>query len=88
MYYKFENKIGIFAKTKIGMTRFGSLYAATVVLLSDVEWRVESFSYLFPAVRGEVKHQNGEEGDAHAGDDEVDRVEQGLAPHGHVECDV
>ena len=77
-----------FAKTKNGLTRFVSLYAATVVLLSDVEWRVESFSYLFPAVRGEVKHQNGEEGDAHAGDDEVDRVEQGLAPHGHVECDV
>ena len=73
---------------KNGLTIVGSLYAATVVLLSDVEWRVESFSYLFPAVRGEVKHQNGEEGDAHAGDDEVDRVEQGLAPHGHVECDV
>ena len=50
---------------KNGLTIVGSLYAATVVLLSDVEWRVESFSYLFPAVRGEVKHQNGEKWDGH-----------------------
>ena len=54
-------------------------------MLSD---ELKAFLTFFPAVRGEVKHQNGEEGDAHAGDDEVDRVEQGLAPHGHVECDV
>lgn len=30
--------------------------------------------YLLPAVRGQVEHEYGEEGDAHAGDDEVDGI--------------
>ena len=45
-------------------------------------------SNLFPAVRREVEHQDCEEADAHAGDDEVDGVEEGLPPHGDVEGDV
>ena len=43
---------------------------------------------LFPAVRREIKHQDGEERDAHAGDDQVDCVEQRLPPHRDVEGDV
>ena len=43
---------------------------------------------LLPGVGGEVEHQHGEEGDAHAGDDEVHGVEQSLPPHGDVEGDV
>ena len=43
---------------------------------------------LLPAVRREIKHQDGEEGDAHAGDDQVDCVEQRLPPHCDVEGDV
>ena len=43
---------------------------------------------LLPAVRREIKHQDGEEGDAHAGDDQVDCVEQRLPPHRDVEGDV
>ena len=45
-------------------------------------------SNLFPAIRWEVEHQHCEEADAHAGDDEVDGVEEGLPPHGDVEGDV
>ena len=45
-------------------------------------------SHLLPGVGGEVEHQHGEEGDAHAGDDEVHGVEQSLPPHGDVEGDV
>ena len=44
--------------------------------------------HLLPGVGGEVEHQHGEEGDAHAGDDEVHGVEQSLPPHGDVEGDV
>ena len=44
--------------------------------------------HLLPGVGGEVEHEHGEEGDAHAGDDEVHGVEQGLPPHGDVEGDV
>ena len=44
--------------------------------------------YLLPAVRGEIEHEDGEEGDAHAGDDQVDCVEQRLPPHRDVEGDV
>ncbi len=43
---------------------------------------------LLAAVRGQIEDEDGEEGDAHAGDDEVDGVEEGLAPHRHVERDV
>ena len=45
-------------------------------------------SDLLPTVRREVEHEDGEEADAHAGDDEVDGVEEGLPPHGDVEGDV
>ena len=44
--------------------------------------------HLLPGVGGEVEHEHGEEGDAHAGDDEVHGVEQSLPPHGDVEGDV
>ena len=43
---------------------------------------------LLPTVGGEVEDEDGEEGDAHAGDDQVHRVEQGLPPHRDVEGDV
>jgi len=46
------------------------------------------FSYLLSRIRGQIEDQHGQEGDAHAGDDQVDGVEQRLPPHGHVECDV
>ena len=44
--------------------------------------------YLLPAVRGQVEDEYGEEGDAHTGDDQVDRVEERLPPHGQDERDV
>ena len=43
---------------------------------------------LFSRVWGQVEHQHRQEGDTHAGDDQVDRVEQGLPPHGDVEGDI
>ena len=46
------------------------------------------YAHLFSTIRGKVKHQHGQEGDAHAWDDQVDCVEQGLTPHGDVEGDV
>ena len=45
-------------------------------------------SYFFPRVAGQIEDQDGEEGDAHAGDDQVDGVEERLAPHGQDERDV
>ena len=45
-------------------------------------------AHLLPGVRGKIEHQDGQEGDAHAGDDQVDCVEQGLPPHRDVEGDV
>ena len=45
-------------------------------------------AHLLSAVRREVEDEDGEEADAHAGDDEVDGVEEGLPPHGDVEGDV
>lgn len=45
-------------------------------------------AYLLARVRGEVEDEDREEGDAHAGDDEVHRVEQSLPPHRDVESDV
>lgn len=44
--------------------------------------------YLFPAVGRQVEREDGEEGDAHAGDDDVDGVEESLPPHSDVEGDV
>ena len=51
-------------------------------------YRQFCFVYLLSTVRGEIEHEHGEEGDAHAGDDQVDRVEQRLPPHRDVEGDV
>ena len=48
----------------------------------------DSEGNFLPAVRREVEHQDCEEADAHAGDDEVDGVEESLPPHGDVEGDV
>ena len=45
-------------------------------------------AHLLPTVRREVEDEYGEEADAHAGNDEVDGVEEGLPPHGDVEGDV
>ena len=45
-------------------------------------------NHLFPAVGGKIEDEDGEKGDAHAGDDQVDRVEQRLPPHRDVEGDV
>ena len=53
-------------------------YLSNVIAQSD----------LLPTVRREVEHEDGEEADAHAGNDEVDGVEEGLPPHGDVEGDV
>ena len=43
---------------------------------------------LLSTVWREVEHQDGQKADAHAGDDEVDGVEESLPPHGDVEGDV
>lgn len=53
-----------------------------------VSGKLDHPSHLFPAVRGQVEHKYGEEGDSHAGDDEVHCVEEGLPPHCYVERDV
>ena len=41
--------------------------------------------HLFSAVRRQVEGEHSEKGDAHAGDDEVDRVEQRLPAQRDVE---
>ena len=43
---------------------------------------------LLSTIRREVEHEDGEEADAHTGDDQVDGVEESLPPHGDVEGDV
>ncbi len=43
---------------------------------------------LLAAVAGQVEDEHGEEGDVDAGDDQVDGVEERLAPDGDVEVDV
>jgi hypothetical protein len=45
-------------------------------------------SHLLTTVGRKVEDKNCEETDAHAGDDEVHRVEERLPPHRDVECDV
>ena len=47
-----------------------------------------SCRYLFSGIRRQVEDEDREEGDADAGDDDVDGVEQRLAPQGQVEDDV
>ena len=44
--------------------------------------------HLLPGIGRKVKDQNGQAGNAHARDDQVDRVEQRLPPDCHVEEDV
>lgn len=44
--------------------------------------------YLFSTVRRQVKRENSEEADTHARDDDVHSVEEGLASHRDVECNV
>ncbi len=46
------------------------------------------FQYLLAAVWRQVEDKDGEEGDAHAGNDEVDSIKEGLPPHRHIEGDV
>ena len=55
---------------------------------SEREEDTDSEGNFLSTVRWEVEDQHGEEADAHAGDDEVDSVEEGLPPHGDVEGDV
>lgn len=44
--------------------------------------------YLLATVRGQVESENCEEGDTHTGYDDVNSVEQCLAPHRDVERNV
>lgn len=44
--------------------------------------------YLFSRIRGQIEHEHRQKRDAHARDDEIHGVEEGLAPHCDVECDV
>ena len=46
------------------------------------------FVYLLATVGGKVEHEDSEEWDAHAGDDEIDGVEQRLPAHGDVKSDI
>ena len=55
---------------------------------SEREEDTDSQGNLLSTVRREVEHQHCQEADAHAGDDEVDGVEESLPPHGDVEGDV
>lgn len=45
-------------------------------------------NYLFAAVRGQIKCEHRQERDAHARNDNVDRVEERLTSHGDVERNV
>lgn len=45
-------------------------------------------THLFAAVAGQVKRENREKRNPHAGNDDVHRVEEGLPPHRDVERDV
>ncbi len=43
------------------------------------------FGHLFTTVRWQVEGKNREEGDAHAGNNEIDGIKECLPPHGDVE---
>ncbi len=47
-----------------------------------------NLSHLLAAVWGKIENKHSEERDAHAGDDEVDGVEQSLSAHGDVKRDI
>ena len=49
---------------------------------------VDAQGNLLPGVRGQVEHQNREEGDGDGRYDEVDGVEERLASHGDIEGDI
>lgn len=49
---------------------------------------VKSGTNLLAWVWWKVESEDGEEGDTHAGDDEVDGVEECFPPHGDVEGNV
>ena len=59
-----------------------------MVTFQTVCSRWVTLPYLFSRIRGKVEDEHGEEGYADAGNDEVHRVEEGLASQGHVEGDV
>ncbi len=44
----------------------------------SVESKFET-SHLFSRIRGKIKHQDGEEGDSHTWNDDVDGIKQGLS---------
>jgi hypothetical protein len=50
--------------------------------------KFDSCSDLLAGVRGEVENQDGEEGNTHARDDQVDRIEEGFATKTNVKRDV
>ena len=58
-----------------------------IMILLSTENRRKNVN-LLPTVGREVENQDREEADPHAGDDQVDGVEEGLPPHGDVEGDV
>ena len=45
-------------------------------------------THLFVAVRGQVEDQDGEQRHNHAGEDQIDGVEERLASERHVEGDI
>jgi hypothetical protein len=46
------------------------------------------YNYLLAGIGWQIKNQNGEECDANARNDEIDRVEQCLSSHGDVERNI
>lgn len=46
---------------------------------------VDGQGHLLARLGGQVEDEHGEEGDAHAGEHQVHRVEEGFAPEGQVE---
>ena len=57
-----------------------------MIVSFDLQWLKKT--YFFTAVRRQIKDEDSEEGDAHAGDDEVDGVEKSLSSHRDVEGDI
>ena len=51
-------------------------------------WTFLFFLYLLATVRRKIEYKNCEERDAHAGDDQIDGVEEGLSTHRDVERDI
>jgi hypothetical protein len=49
---------------------------------------VQRENYLLSAIRGQIEDEHRQEGNSHAGNDEVHRVEKRLSAHGDVERDI